>query len=129
MEEATRTQKVKDHLKKHKGVYIAGTAGFAVGATAAIVFTGGNIQIVDSCKVTLFKWKSPTVNNVQLVSRTNPAKAVQCLETGEVFASQTRAAELLGISKSALSKHLNGRSTHVGGLHFQRLTDAAANIA
>ena len=129
MEEATRTQKVKDHFKKHKGVYIAGTAGVAVGATAAIVLTRSNIQIVDSCKVTLLQWKSPTVNTVQLVSRTNASKAVQCLETGEVFASQNRAADLLGISKSALSKHLNGLRPHASGLHFQRLTDAAANIA
>ena len=129
MEKTTRTQKVKDHVKKHKGVYIAGTAGVAVGATAAVVLTKSNIQIVDSCKVTLLQWKSPTVNTVQLVSRTNASNAVQCLETGEVFASQNRAADLLGISKSALSKHLNGLRPHASGLHFQRLTDAAANIA
>lgn len=124
MEKATRTQKVKDHVKKHKGVYIAGTAGVAVGATAAIVFTKSNIQIVDSCKVTLFQWKSPTVNNVQLVRRGHPGYRIQCNETGESFASIRRTAEALGLNRSHIQEHLKGARESVNGFTFQNLGEA-----
>ena len=44
----------------------------------------------------------------------------RCLETGEVFKTQSAAAEAFGISPSALSSHLNKGLDLTQGLHFER---------
>lgn len=41
MEEATRTQKVKDHFKKHKGVYIGVGIGVTVGVAGTLLVCSG----------------------------------------------------------------------------------------
>lgn len=47
------------------------------------------------------------------------------IETGEVFASQGRAADLMDIDRSNLSQHLKGRVDSVGGYTFEKLGEAA----
>lgn len=49
---------------------------------------------------------------------------VRCNETGEVFASQNRAADLLKIPKSLLTGHLNGKFESANGLTFERIGEA-----
>lgn len=52
--------------------------------------------------------------------RCKNAKPVLCLTTGEVFTSQTDAAQYYNIQRTNLSKHLNGVGAHhtVGGMKF-----------
>lgn len=50
------------------------------------------------------------------------ALAVKCIETGEIYRSQRDAAARIGIAAPALSAHLNGKLSHVKGLHFERVS-------
>lgn len=46
------------------------------------------------------------------------SKPIICIETGEVFASITDAAEIIGCHHSNISAHLCGKSRHVHGKHY-----------
>jgi hypothetical protein len=120
-----RIDRVKAHVSRHKVVYISAgiVASAAVGAGIALVVSK-QIVIVDSFK---FQWKSTTTNNVTTIleRRGHPGNLVRCIQTGEVFASQNRAANLLGISTSKLSKHLRGLREDVDGFTFENLGEAA----
>lgn len=48
--------------------------------------------------------------------------AILCITNGRTFESLTEAAKAIGVSKSTLSNHLAGRSPHVRGLKFVRVT-------
>lgn len=47
------------------------------------------------------------------------SKAVRCIETGEVFESQTEAGKQLGIPASSISSYLKGRLKTAGGYHWE----------
>ena len=49
------------------------------------------------------------------------AHAVLNVDTGEVYPSQSEAAEALGVSKYAVSNCLRGKTGHVKGYTLQRL--------
>ena len=109
--------RVKIHLQENKKVYIVGGAALVVGAIGGAVYMGGGVQIVDSFK--LLNWKSPHSSMTVLIRRGHPGNIIKCLETGELFASQNRAAAVNGLSASNLSQHLNGKQDAVSGLHFE----------
>ena len=55
----------------------------------------------------------------QLARRGHPGNVIKCVETGEVFASQNRAAAAYGISAKALRNSLRGLKETAGGYHFE----------
>lgn len=120
-------KKACTHIKENKSTYIALGAGLVIGgATVYLIGSPASKQIVDSFKI---YYKSPhtSVNQVitNLERRGHPGFLIKCKETGEVFASQSRAADILKVNPGDLSKHLNGTKDHAGGLHFERLGLAA----
>ena len=122
MEKKTVGQKVKGHFKKHKVKYIVGGACLVVGGTVG-VYLGNkgiiNIQLVNTGSVTQVQNIDKSVN--VLTRRGHAGNVVRCLETGEIFASQNRACDLLGLNRSDLSNHLNGAKDEVKGLHFEKI--------
>lgn len=114
-----KIEKVKAHLKEHKVAYIAG----GVGVAAGVVVT---LALKSDIKVTgIIIGKNNTLNQTTLlVRRGHPGNVIRCIQTGEVFASQGRAAEAMGISPSNLSQHLNGKYAHAGGYTFENLGEA-----
>ena len=123
-------EKLKGHFKKYQHVYIlAGVILVSVGAGVLIgrsinarkmikIIGDGAVSLIDSQIDTAMI--SPTVN-IHLERRGHPGYLVQCLETGEVFASQNRAADVFGFARTQMSNHLNARTPDIKGLHFQRL--------
>lgn len=124
-----RLEKIKTHVKENKVVYIVGASCLATGAAigGAIVylkFNGGNVD--GSVAVTQgLAYKSPvTITNttiVELVRRGHPGYKIQCMTTGEEFASIRRAADMLGINRNDLQEHLRGLRPVVNGMTFQNL--------
>lgn len=117
---------VKVHVRAHKEAYIAGAAGLAVGLGAGFYVSRPQlIQIVDAFN---FKYKSPTITQIiqMLVRRGHPGNVVRCNETGEVFASQNRAAQALGLTPTDVAQQLNGWRQHAHGYTFERLGEATA---
>lgn len=123
MEKKTVGQKMKGHLKKHKGKYIVG-GSLAVGVGVG-VYLGNkgiiNLQLVNTGAVTQNQYIDKSINI--LSRRGHAGNVVRCIETGETFASQNRAAELLGLSSTKLSRHINGKLENVEGLHFEKIDD------
>lgn len=114
---------VKTHLQENKKVYIASGVSLVVGAVGALAFSGGGTQIVDSFK--LINWKSPHTSQTVLVRRGHPGFIIRCNQTGELFASQRRAAIANGINQGTLSSHLHGKYPDIGGLTFTCLGEAS----
>ena len=114
---------IKQHFRDNKKLYFVGGTGAAVGAAAMFLLTRGNVQIVDSFRI-LSPSKNTNVVVAQLARRGHPGNVIRCLDTGEVFSSQRRAAELLGINRYELWEHLNGLKPDVSGLKFEKIGEA-----
>jgi adenylosuccinate lyase len=113
--------KIKNHLKANTRIYVVGGTCFIVGSgLTAVVAAPQLIQIVDALKV---QYKTITVNNIinQMQARGHAGNVIRCNETGEIFASQGHAAELLGIDARNISAQLNGRRKHADGMTFEKL--------
>lgn len=117
-------QKVKGHFKKHKTKYIVGGACAVVGVTVG-AYLGNkgmiNFQLVNTGSVSQVQNIDNSINI--LTRRGHASNIVRCVETGETYASQNRAAQLLGINPSELSNHLRGNRDNAGGLHFEKVDD------
>lgn len=117
-------EKTKNHFKRNRKIYISAGIGLTAGVAVGLLLNTKNIQIVDAIKL---QYKSPTTNNitqVNLARRGHPGNVIVCNETGELFASQNRAADLLGLNRSNLSSHLKGKNPHVNGLTFRKVGEA-----
>lgn len=126
MEKMTKVQKVKAHIKRNKDKYITGGVCLAVGATVGVVCSDGIKSKVSSINVIL--GKDNTINNItiitqQLVRRGHAGNIIKCVETGEIFASQNRAAEALDLKPSKISEFLKGKRDHVNGYTFEKIGD------
>ena len=117
-------EKTKQHISKHKIVYVAvGSAVVAATITAVALCHVKQIVITDAFNIS---WKPTKINNVTTVleRRGHPGNMIRCNQTGELFASQGRAAAVNGISASGLSKHLAGEYANIKGLSFTNLGEA-----
>ncbi len=124
----------KTHWEKYKWWYISTGALLLAGITLVVVRshqgTAGNVRIIGRS----------TAGNVRIIGRSSSVHIgdnvynlsattgveyggfmTRCVETGEVFSSQIRAAIAYDISPTSLSNHLNGRTPHVNGYTFERI--------
>jgi len=112
---------VKDHLRKNKKMYLVGIGGLIAGFLLAKLFSrGGTKQTVDSFK---FFWKSTNVSN-NIVINEAVSKRLSYLtewnENGEVFNTQSAAANAANITADAASKQIRGLIPHANGNTFTR---------
>lgn len=116
-----------DHVKKHRDKYIIGGIALTAGLTVGYLVHPSAANQRAAVKQ-FIAWHSPTTINLEqtttLVRRGHPGNIIKCVETGEIFASQNRAADALGVSRSALSKHLKGVTSSINGLTFESLGEA-----
>lgn len=131
MEKMTKVQKVKAHLKRNKGKYITGSVCLAVGAVGGAVLVkklGCEIdnsntlmnQALLNIKPTIVQQNTYVTN---LVRRGHAGNVIRCVETGELFASQNRAASACGVNPATLSSHLKGKLENAGGYTFEKVGD------
>lgn len=135
--------KIKDHFKRHKTLYIS-IGCVAVGIGIAVL-TGRIMKnldqrdfivlprrdfIVPDVKGSIVNYgpNNGIVGNVSYISANRqgpPSWVIRCLETGQLYTSQNSAAETMGLSKSNVSRHLNGLLETAEGYHFERICMAA----
>ena len=121
-----KIDRLKKHFKDNKKTYIVGGVCLVVGVgIGAVIFRGhGSLAVSNKQGIAIL---SPIHNNItnttNVVRRGHAGNVVRCIETGEEFASQSRAAELLKVPASSLSKHLKGLSPHVKGMTFEVVDD------
>ncbi len=123
-------EKIKTHWEKYKQTYITVGVGVVVGVTIFIVArkTAPTLNIGKSAVVTdvnQFVTKGDLNYTITSNRQGPPSWVVRCLETGEVFSSQNKAAEALKVSPHDISLSLNGLKDNAGGLHFERICIAA----
>jgi len=105
-------EKIKGHFRKNKDRYLF----FGLGAVVVLAFRRP-VSI------------APVFNNsntviTELSRRGHPGFILKCNETGEVFASIARAADVMGLNRPNVVSHLKGRVPHVGGYTFEMLGEA-----
>jgi hypothetical protein len=119
-------EKVKVHIGHHKVAYSFGAGVVVTGVTVFIFRSGGSLGELRNTAFLVLRNRQ-TINNIvitQLERRGHPGNLTRCVETGEVFASQARAADLMGINRGNLVSHLNGRVPVVNGYTFERIGEA-----
>ena len=114
-------------FRENKKVIIVGGVCFVVGvATAVIVMSRSRASIGNTEISYNGLFYKPTITNevtTILERRGHPGNQIRWDQTGEVFASQERAATVSGVSPTSLSRHLkNGKP--VKGQTFTNLGEA-----
>ena len=133
MEESTmptRWERVKQHVIRNRYWYaagglalVAGALGYSVGRSSTNgecghVFEVGDVNAGEDVVI-----GGDHVDNSQIYNEINnyyghSTKIVKCLETGEIWETVTEAADAAGVARTTMSKHLNGRTDHIDGLHY-----------
>ena len=115
----TRRERLRWHFKRHKGAYIAGAVMFVVGGATIALIARHQVIMNDNFNV---KVNSPTNNYVtQLAVRGNVGIPVRNTDTGEVFGSINRAAEVHDISRSSVQNLIKGTVDSVKGVKLEKL--------
>ena len=118
-DELTKFEKVKQHLKENKKVYLIG------GITGAGCFAAGFLlrpQVVNVVDAFNFKYKSPTTTTVITVLERRACKEpipIRCVDTGEVFASIRRAGDVLDIPRQLIADQMRGKIPSANGFRFE----------
>jgi len=107
-----KIDEIKTHISENKKFYI----GLGIGVLVGVAITPKVIQVM---------YKSPG-STQSVVRRMHPGNVIKCNETGEIFASERRAADLLGLSRTTLGQHLKGNQNAVNGLTFTKIGEAQA---
>lgn len=117
--------KIHQHFQDNGNTYLIGVgclAGgyFLRGKTAPDVvqtFTDST----DNIATVINRSKNVEVVIKYLNARNYNANPVQCLDTGERWASQIEASIAKHIAPYVMSQHLNGKIPNANGLHFERV--------
>lgn len=123
-------EKLKAHWEKYKQTYITIGVGVVIGVTIFIVArkTAPTLNVGKSAKVSNVK-QFVTKGDLNYTITSNrqgpPSWVVRCIETGDIFSLQNKAAEALGVSSTNISYQLNGIKPDINGLHFERICMAA----
>ena len=123
-------EKFKEHWDKHKQTYITIGVGVVVGVGIYVLakqkITNIKVDISGNTDSNPIGVNLGTLNYTIEANRQGPPSwVIRCIETGDVFSSQNKAAEALGISSRDVSCQLNGIKQDINGLHFERICMAA----
>lgn len=127
-------KKAKEHFRKNKKFYIRAACGIGVAGITWAITRGVASQpisrdvIVTAGRDAIVSRKKIVMDNVSFISADRqgpPSWVVRCKETGDIFTSQNAAAADLGITKSNISRHLNGLQENAQGFHLERICLAA----
>jgi len=118
-----RIENVKQHLRNNKVTYVACSVT-AVVCVAGTYFLVGKSALVNVRPIQILNWKSNQTVEVFIEALGDPGNIIQDVTTGTVYASQGQAARALGLTPSAISKHLNGLIPDVQGHIFEKLGKA-----
>ena len=126
---------ILSHIKRHKVAYAFGAgvvvAGVVFYFTRDVYGPQSQPQILkDSVFSNFSPFSKVTYLNkntviTSLERRGHPGKIIRCNETGEVFSSIQRGADVMEINRGNLTSHLHGRLPHAGGYTFEVLGEAA----
>lgn len=122
-----RLNKIKNHLKNNKKVYIAVGATFVVTAVTTYLLTSRVKVSQSAVNAAVVNWK-PTINQEQTTivveRRGRPGTVVRHDQSGIIYNSETEAAKALEVAISRISDQINGKTKTVNGNTFTKLVEA-----
>lgn len=146
-DEPAVSDRILAHFKKRKTLYISigcvaigigiavltghimknfNSRGIPVTTSRGIPVTGEGSEFFANHQGGLFtKNVTNFTQTVNAYRQGPPSWVIRCLETGESFMSQNKAATAMGLSPAEISRHLNGALDDVRGYHFERICMAA----
>jgi len=125
-----RFEKIKAHLEKHKTLYACVATAAGVATFTAVIMRGRYVENPmgsnghDGATVRLLSFLSnrpSVVTVIQREGRGHPGYIVRCIETGDVFLSQTQAAAAMLIPEKVISHQITGKTLDANGYHFERV--------
>jgi hypothetical protein len=125
-----RIEKVKNHIREHKEVYLAAAGGAFVGAVGVLLLRDSPAMISIK-EIMNFKYKSPTtaISQIILPALGDPGNVVEEIESHTFFNSQGLYGRLHGIKPSEVSRHLRGELPDLNGKHLRVVGKAGHPIA
>ena len=125
---STRWERVKQHVVRNRYWYaagglavVAGVLGYSVGRSSADGECGHVFEVGgDVTDSPVLIGDGNTMENHSEINNYygHSTKIVKCLETGEIWETVGEAADAIGVGRTTMSKHLNGRTDHIDGLHY-----------
>ena len=127
-----KIDKFKRHVKNHQTAYTAVIVGTVSAGITTVIMRGRHAENAmrsgghDDVTVRLLSiFTNRNTNNIVSVlergGRGHPGYLTRCMETGEIFASQSQASEIMNIPKYVISKHMMGVFQDANGFHFERI--------
>lgn len=121
-----KIDQIKKHVQDNKKYYIIG--GVVVGLAAAgaagyILGTKTSPKDVENFVAPSIKqqgivvWRPEATLEVTIEALGDPGNIIQDVTTGTIYASQNQAAKALGVTKSTMSRHINGELDFIAGEH------------
>lgn len=140
----TRWERFKSHMKRNKKTYILSGVGILLGIAGGYTLAklgedsedilnlevGGDLiesPVLDIADSDVGDVNVNSFNSEYHIHNTTnnyggyQSKIVKNLDTGEIFESQKAAAESIGVSEKAMSRHLNGNYGNLDGNTFERI--------
>lgn len=134
----TRWERVKQHVVRNRYWYaagglavVAGALGYSIGRSSANdekYYSDWEIEDVVESQVQV--GDGNTIENHTEITNYygHSTKIVKCLETGEIWETVNEAAADIGVGRSTLSNHLNGRSDHIYGNHYEIIGQGTTGV-
>lgn len=110
----SKIESIKNHVREHKKVYVIGGTVAAVGVAAGVGYILGartvpkdvETLVAPSNTINGLAWKPTQTIEVVVEALGDPGNIIQDLTTGTIYASQGEASRALGVSRSAITRHL-----------------------
>ena len=123
-------EELKKHLSDNKKFYIGLSAGAGIAGITYLIMRNNSTQpisrgiAVTASRGIAVTGKKVVMENVSYISSNRsgpPSWVVRCVQTGQIYTSQTSAANEMGLKASEISRHLNGLRDTVRGYTFERI--------
>jgi hypothetical protein len=114
LKENAKYKRIRQHIQDNQIPYsVAG--GVGIGVVGMLLVKGSPVHIDNSV--------APVFNNMPVFNNTvnnggHMRKIVRCLEDDTLWLSVTDAAASRNVPLSLMSRHLNGHTDNVNGLHY-----------
>lgn len=114
---------VVEHVKKHKEAYIVGALGVLGIVITVVILKNHTINNFDASGNSGALLIQPKIENFNFVSPGNGGNVIHDTTTGVIYPSQNAAAEALGVSKSLMSGHIQGKIPDLRGHVLEKVVD------
>lgn len=129
----SKIESIKNHVRENKKAYIIGGTVVGVGVVGGVGYFLGartvpkdvETLVAPANTINGLAWKPTQTIEVVVEALGDPGNIIQDLTTGTIYASQGEASRALGVSRSAITRHLQSGVTLPNNHELVKLGKAA----